>query len=414
MQSRRRKKRKEGTTSSRESTSKLTCSNCSHALPLDFFSKKQLRRRNFKGALCLRCVGRPLPVKNGPEAKKRTCSECGKHLPRDKYSKTQWFKATGECKACIKKKCRENIVRCQRCSLFTACSGFRYCRECYKATCRRCGSDLSEAGSCIRCLPGGVGYNRPEFRNPKSVVFDTHTFDLGSLTGLYNVVYISIDGGMARNVSSTAGGSLEISLPVHGEGDAIPCIAARGILKLSHPSFRDQCESIHSFCISGSVDHSGFYSPGSLAPSFISSHVHEVAPETTWHDPCGDLYTLHCEKVFGTHEEFKPTNHFPGKMKVIKECTALPLTLPMEKVRVQKRAKRTNRNSKRSMAAYKDVSGYRLCHHLRFPEDVGRLIRQYVTPLPFLHLMPGDLFLVAASMNVHGFWGENIIVARRH
>lgn len=270
---------------------------------------------------------------------------------------------------------------------------------------------------CLWCLPGGVGYVRPEYRNAKRLVFDTRPIGIESLAGEYDVVYLSIESCTLRDVSSTAKGSLKIFLQKcdHDERSRVSStgMAAFGMLNLDHPAFQQRSETIHTFSVfDPTLPVSSAASFSRESRSFLASHVHELAPETTWHAPGGDVYTFHGQNMFGSNGQVKPGTYLPGKLKLIKDVAALPLTYPHfdndrshASVRVE--------DAERKMALFKDVSDYWLCQHLCVPEDVGRLIRQYLTPCPILYLMPGDLFLVTASMNTNDDWDEQIIIGRK-
>jgi len=152
--------------------------------------------------------------------------------------------------------------------------------------------------------------------------------------------------------------------------------------------------------------------------SFYASHVHHFAPETTWHDPLGDVYTLHGASNCG------------GKLKVLASDVALFLEKPQQQHQRQQQSRRrrnnaNNRSTPTSSSTtsilmehahdrYTDVTMYWCCRHLRLPEDVGRVIREYVCPPPVLPLLAGDIVLVASMMGEDEVdWSEVTLVGRK-
>jgi hypothetical protein len=393
-------------TGEKDATNK-PCSNCKKQLPAECFSKKQLRQRNHKHLLCCQCLGRPIssaPSSSTTRARnpiKRECFECGKFLPHDRFSKTQWAKS-GDCKSCVEKKqSTRTLSFCHRCRQPKACPGFSVCRGCHV-----------QRQQCDRLdLPGGVRYLVPDFRNARAMSFQTTPIDSDNLVGTYELLYLSVDENWSRDptLSSTARGTLVMDYSSCGESKKR---IIRGSLNLEHPAFQERVRSICSFqgMERGADGNIPSHALVRGSDSFFSSHVHEFAPDTTWHDPEGDFYTQHNNNT--TNNNNMAEKSVPGKLKFLRSNAALPLDVLGDERK--KSSKRRIKSGGMADLSYNYVSNYWICNHLRLPEDVGRLIRKYVCPPPVLHLVPGDLLLVTMTRRKEeSDWTEMIVAGRK-
>lgn len=374
------------------------CSKCNNRLSVEWFSKKQLRQRNHKHLLCFRCLGRPLPSSSVPSngqnnTSKRECYECGKILPRIQFSKTQWGKKSrADCRACVGKK-QSTIIKtiCQQCRQPNAVSGFSICRECHSMQKQK-----------HRSSSGGVRYLVPDFRKAHEMSFQTTPLDRNSLVGSYDVIYFSVDENWSQEatLSSTARGVLVLDYHTNEGNKKV----FRGSINLEHPVFHERVRSICSFQEMEQDVHGSISSHPLGSDSFFLSHVHAFAPDTTWHDPRGDFYTAHSS-------DHLTATRVPGKLKFLDSSCALYLDVPVKK---GKRRPKTFKIIGILEDSYNDVSRYWVCNHFRLPEDVGRLIRKYVSPPPVLHLLPGDVFIVTKTRRKkESDWSEIIVVARK-
>lgn len=338
---------------------------------MECFGKKRLRQRNPKNLVCLTCLGREeeAPTK----AVKRECSGCGKILARDRFSKTQWAKRKlGDCQSCVERKKSTRVI-CQKCRKPNAYQGYTICRDCH----------IIE-----KVLPGGVRVGVPKFRDPRSMSFATNTINRDKLLGTYELIYFSIDESHQSEptISSTVKGRILIEC---FSGDD----RLKGIVQFDHSPFERSVPSIRSFHSVNTSNDDFFLSN----KPFFSSHIHDFAPDSTWHDPRGDLYIKH-------------GSDSPGKLKVL--VSEAPLLLDV--LCSEKEQRKRNKSTKILTESYKDVENYWICLHLELPEDVGRMIRTYICPPPVLHLLPGDIFLVTTIKRKEKVdWPEIILVGRK-
>lgn len=348
------------------------CTNCGKACPLNHFSKKQIRQRNSKRLICFSCLGKQIPrVAEAPI--KKECQECGKVLSSESFSKTQWEKS-GECKRCIERKKKRRIV-CACCNLPTAHAGFTMCRDCYL-------TQKNENKSST--LPVGVRHIIPNFRNERDLSFRTCELSLNTLMGNYQLVYVSFDGKL-QPISSSAKGSIEIKSKVNTETRLV------GTINVAHSQLQVRFDPISSFDVTKQTTDLAVMTE---LQSFFVSNLHHFAPDSSWHDRRGDCYTLHGDGM-------------PGKLKIIKDEVALPLWYSTS------RNIRPQRNADGALKRYEDTSNYWICNQFGLSEDIGRLIRKFVCPVPVLQLLPGDLFLVTTIASKWREEPEVIVVARK-
>ena len=369
---RRREPREGRRRNARKGSDTRVCTKCSKTFPLNHFSKKQIRHRNPKRLLCFTCLGKPIPRPAEPPIKKE-CQECGKVLSSENFSKTQWEKS-GECKRCIERKKKRRVV-CTVCSLPSAHAGFTMCRGCYLTQKKE---DQSSK------LPIGVRYLIPNFRDERILSFRTSQLSLNSLVGNYHLVYVSIDGE-EKTLSSSVEGSLIFQTESSTED------LLTGSVNMAHSQLHKRFDPLCSFKVSEKTTDLAFKPE---LRGFFASHVHQFAPDSSWHDPSGDCYTRHGDGM-------------PGKLKIVNRSIALPLWFSTL------RNIRPPRNADTILKQYEDTSKYWVCRHFDLSDDVGRLIRKFVCPSPILQIMEGDIFLVAAKTSKWQTNSEVIIVARK-
>jgi len=349
--------------------SRKVCVKCNQFLPAEYFSKKRLCQRNPKNLICLACLGRQAAGKDV----KRECSECGKMLSRKKFSKTQWSKRSlGECTSCVERKNSRKVI-CQKCHQPKAYPGYTICRDCH---------------GMGKILPGGVRFGVPNYLDSRFMSFVTTTIDRDKLSGTYKLIYFCLDENNQSEctISSTAKG--QIILRYSSEDDN----RLQGSIQFAHAAFAKRVASICSFH-SVKASNENFFTSNK---SFFSSHIHDFAPKSTWHDPLGDLY-------------INNGSDSPGKLKVLTTGVSLFLDTPCRESKQKIRNKSSNLEE-----AYKDVTNYWICRHMNLPDDVGRMIRKYVCPPPLLRLLPGDIFLVTTIKRGKKFnWPEIILVGRK-
>ncbi|CAJ1967196.1 unnamed protein product [Cylindrotheca closterium] len=353
------------------------CTNCGKACPFNHFSKKQIHQRNSKRLICFTCLGKPIPGAANRAPIKKECQECGKILSSEGFSKAQWGKC-GECKRCIERKKKQRVV-CTLCNLPNAHAGFTMCRDCYLAQ----KEDTKSSKLSI-----GVRYIIPNFRNERDLSFQTCQLPLNTLIGNYTLLYVSLDGDQLQPISSSAKGSLEIKTKDDSENRMV------GSVKMALGQLQERFDSISSFDIIEQPPDRGV---NTELLAFFASHVHIFAPDSSWHDHQGDCYTLHGDGI-------------PGKLKIIKDDVALPLWYSSS------RKIRPQRNADEVLRRYENTSNYWVCNHFRLSEDIGRLIRKFVCPIPVLQFMSGDLFLVTAASAFKRrvlVQSEVIVVARK-